>query len=81
MPLFYFDVDDGDQRVIDEIGTEFPNALAAKDEAVSVLPDIARDKLPDGDHRIFMSSVRDESGQVVCRAMLSLTVVFLAAKT
>ena len=46
-----------------------------------VLPEIAREKLPCGNHRIFMTIVRDERGSVLCRAMLSLTVVNVSALT
>jgi hypothetical protein len=35
---------------------------------------MARDGLPDGNHRTFVVSVRDEAGQVVLRVALSLVV-------
>jgi hypothetical protein len=35
---------------------------------------MARDALPDGNHRSFVVSVRDEAGSVVLRAALSLVV-------
>ena len=33
---------------------------------------MAEDKLPDGDQRVFVVSVRDEAGQVVVRVSLTL---------
>ncbi|WP_409564959.1 DUF6894 family protein [Microvirga sp.] len=37
---------------------------------------MARDGLPDGDERVFIISVRDEAGQVVLRAALSLAMEY-----
>lgn len=72
MPLFYFDISDGERLVRDEEGTELADDQAARNEAIGVLPDIARDELPDGDRREFSSEVRDASGKVIFRATLSL---------
>jgi hypothetical protein len=38
-----------------------------------MLPDIARDVIPRGDRRNIVSSVRDERGEVMYSAKLSLT--------
>jgi hypothetical protein len=46
----------------------------AKAEAVKALPDMARDGLPDGGYREFVVDVRDEAGQRVLRARLTLVV-------
>lgn len=46
----------------------------ARIEAQKALPDLARDALPDGDQKTFIVSVRDEAGQVVLRAALTLIV-------
>jgi hypothetical protein len=46
----------------------------ARAEAVKALPDMARDGLPDGDYREFVVHVRDEAGQRVLRARLTLVV-------
>lgn len=72
MPLFYFDSDDGDQKLIDDIGMEFANIQEAREEAIRSLPDMARDVLPDGDRRSMWVSVRDEHGSQHFRATLSL---------
>ena len=58
---------------------DLPDLQAAKVEAQSALPDIARDVLPDGDQRDFSVSVRDDTGQVVLRATLSLVVDYLSS--
>ena len=49
---------------------------AAKLEAEKALREMAWDKLPGGDQRTFIVSVRDEAGQVVLRAALSLVVEY-----
>jgi hypothetical protein len=77
MPRYYFDSTDGDHHVPDDVGLEFPDLDAAAHEAVQALPDIARDALPDGDRRDFVTNVRDEIGKVLFRATLSLTVEWL----
>jgi hypothetical protein len=72
MPRFYFDTDDGAQRSRDEEGLDLSDSAMARREAIGVLPDIAREELPDGDHRAFTCHVRDESGAVIFTATLSL---------
>jgi hypothetical protein len=47
---------------------------AAKAEAQTTLPDIAKEALPSGNHRTFVMSVRDKAGNVALRAALSLIV-------
>ena len=72
MPTFYFDISDGDEQVRDDLGIELSDVQAARRQAISVLPDIARDELPDGDRREFRAVVRDASGKTVFKAKLSL---------
>jgi hypothetical protein len=74
MALFYFDVtDDGDEpRSPDDIGTEHPSKECIPAEAADLLTNVARDRLPDGAHRTFSVSVRDDEGRVVYKATLSL---------
>lgn len=72
MPRYFFDSDDGDLHVIDDEGQEALDAAAARDLALSLLPHMARDKLPDGDRRNFQVRVRDERGDVIYTADLTL---------
>ena len=53
MPRFFFETDDGDRTVFDEEGAEYADKEAARAAAISVLPDMAREKMPEGDHRTF----------------------------
>ena len=72
VPRYFFDTDDGDQRSEDEQGLEFADDEAARREAIAALPEMARDKLPNGDHRDFSVRVRDEAGNVIYTACLAL---------
>ena len=74
MPRYFFDTSDGDRLIPDDEGIEMQDIEAAKAEAQRALADIAKDALPDGEQRTFVVSVRDEAGQVVVRAALSLIV-------
>ncbi len=72
MPRFFFDTYDGDFFAPDNEGQDLKGIEAAKLMAQGALPDMAEDKLPDGDQRVFVVSVRDEAGQVVVRVALTL---------
>jgi hypothetical protein len=72
MPRFFFDTYDGDFFAPDNEGQDLEGIEAAKLQAQEALPDMAEDKLPDGDQRVFVVSVRDEAGQVVVRVSLTL---------
>jgi hypothetical protein len=79
MPRFYFDTHDGDRAVPDGEGLVLGGLEEAKEEAVRALPDLARDGLPDGDYREFVVDVRDEAGQRVLRAQLTLVIESVTA--
>lgn len=81
MPRFYIDTSDQDFFARDEEGQEYEDVEAAKIAAVDVLPDMARDKLPDGDARTFLAIVRDENGRTLLQASLQLQVTSLLPKS
>lgn len=70
--LFYFDIGDGDDLMIDNEGSDLKSREHARREAIALLPDIARDELPDGDHHTFSVSVRNQEGKVIFEASLTL---------
>lgn len=72
MPRYFIDTSDGQRPLIDNVGQEFPDAQAARRAALDALPDMARDELPNGDHRTFAVSVRDTSGKAIYSAKLML---------
>ena len=77
MPRFYIDTSDQSVFCRDDQGKEYPDLDAARSAAVTVLPDMARDELPDGDARTFLAIVRDADGRLLLQAGLSLHVTSL----
>lgn len=73
MPRYFIDTDDEDHRVIDEAGFDLPGPLEARMTAIDALPDMARQRIPDGDARTFSVSVRNEAGRVIYSAELVMT--------
>jgi len=75
MPLYFFDFNDDDEpgpRAPDTMGTDLSSLTSVPGEAVAVLANIAKDRLPDGNHRVFSVSVRNEEGLVMFTASLTL---------
>ena len=72
MPRYFFETHDGDAIHVDAEGLELADKAAARLEALRVFSDMARDKIPDRDHRTFSSVVPDEAGNVVYAAPMSL---------
>ena len=73
MPRYYFDTIDGDLSVRDAEGVVIDDPEEVRRRAVSALPELARDDLPDGaDDHVFIVRVRDEDGRHVFHATLSL---------
>ena len=74
---YFFDVQDDEQSKPDEMGTEFGDLEAVRAAAIVLLPNIARDELPDGDARRFAVKVRDRSGRYIFEASLTLRAEWL----
>lgn len=76
MPLFYFDLKDGDATAVDEIGTQLPDLLAAVVEAQRVLNDFNCQAAEDP-AKSYLSGmvieIRDETGNVTEVAPSHLT--------
>ncbi len=69
MSRYFFDIHDGHDFTGDEDGVSLED-LSYK--AVDVLPDIVREKLPDGPRRTFSVKARDEQARYVFRATPTL---------
>ena len=70
MPVHFFDILDGN-LIIDEIGTECRDIEEVRFQARKVLPEIAREVLPENeDHHTIRVIVRDEANEVVYTATL-----------
>ncbi|MDF0599458.1 hypothetical protein P1J78_01820 [Psychromarinibacter sp. C21-152] len=77
MSLYFFDIDDGEVETRDSTGQELARSEDIRWSAISVLPELAKDALPDSDKRTFRVNVRDEAGTVVYRATLTLVAEWL----
>ena len=71
MARYFIDTSDGDLSVPDDEGQDFDDDSAARNAAVSALPDIARDVMPDGDDRTFSAAVRNADGKIIYNAVLT----------
>ena len=71
MVRYYFDIRDGDEFHRDDVGAEFAYFEDARDQAQALLPDIAREELPDGELHQITCDVRDETGATVYRGELT----------
>ena len=72
MPKYYIHTDDGDASYRDSKPFDFADLRDARRAALSALPDMAHDKLPDGDRRGFVVSLEDDGGVVAYVATLDL---------
>lgn len=71
MPRYYFDVRDNRGFHRDEVGDDFDSFDEARTQAQSLLPDIAREELPDGDLHTITCDVRNETGRTVYRGEIT----------
>ena len=72
MAHYTIDTDDSDLLIEGDYGEGLTCPLTARRMALSALPDMAKDKLPDGDRHTFRVIVRDENGQEIYTATLTL---------
>ncbi len=72
MPRYFFDVIDGDRQTRDDEGLVLVDRESARREAIASLIDLARDELPDGDHRSFRIRVREGSTHYLLAATLAV---------
>ena len=73
MPRYYIHTNNGDTADTDAEGHLLPDAKSARDAAMKAFPDMARDVLPDRDHRTFLVAVENELGEVIYEAKMELT--------
>ncbi len=72
MPLYYIDTDDGTNSSLDREGYFYSNNQEARKAAISHLPDMAGDVLPDGNLRKLTVVLRDEKRIPIFKATFSL---------
>ena len=74
MPRYHFDLHDGARFTTDETGVELEGIKAARQEAARRLAELAQEILPDDDRREVIIEVKDETGQRVLVAKLSVSI-------
>ena len=72
MPLYFFDTDNGSDPRVDHVGRVLPDDEAARWAGLDTLPDVARDRIADSDHRTFGISIRNADDEVIYAATLAL---------
>ena len=72
MPRFYFDIDDGVRDLRDDDGVPLDDRECARRDAIATLTQLAQDMLPNGNDHVFRARVRDESGELIYEAALTL---------
>lgn len=72
MARYYFDVIDGGRLTCDLFGVDLADDDEARDEAIALLHDLPRDRLPTVDQHQFVTRARNEGGEVVYEASLTL---------
>ncbi len=72
MPTYFFDIEDAGQASPDIFGTELADLYEARDQALALLPDLARDHAIDGEHRVITAVVRCHEGRERYRTTLTV---------
>ena len=72
MPRFFFDVREGVAFVVDDDGLELPDIDAAEHAAAEAAASIGRDLLPKGNARSVTVEVRNQHGQRIITATVTL---------
>ena len=73
MPVFFFDIEEEGKASSDVFGIELANLYEARDQALSLLPDLARDHAVDEEHRTVTAIVRCQEGRMRYRITLTIT--------
>lgn len=72
MARFFFDIEDNGIEAVDDTGLEIEKLSDVRKHAISCLPEIAKDALPDGPTHMFAVRVRDERAAAIFTASLEL---------
>ncbi len=72
VPMYYFDIDENGESSRDMFGVELANLYEARDQALSLLPDLASDRAVNGEHRTITAVVRCYEGRQRYRTTLTV---------
>jgi hypothetical protein len=81
MPRYFIDIDDGEQVFHDQEGLLLAGPAEARRAALSALPDIARDVIPNGDAHVLGCVVQDGSRRIIYQATLTLSGAWTEGET
>jgi hypothetical protein len=73
MQRYFIDIDDGGQVFRDGEGLLLSGPAEARRAALSALPDLARDLIPDGDTHVLACVVQDGKRRIIYQATLTLS--------
>lgn len=71
MTRYYFDVTNSSGFHRDDHGDDLGSFEEAREQCQSLLPDIAREELPDGELHTITCDVRDEAKRLIYRGRLT----------
>lgn len=70
--MYFFDIEDNGEASRDIFGVELANLYEARDQALSLLPNLARDHAADGEYRMITAVVRCHEGRERYRTTLTV---------
>jgi hypothetical protein len=73
VPRYYFDIEDRDGRMTDNIGLDLPDIAAANAEAKATLAALARESIPRYDAVTLSIRIRSEGDSVLLVVQSSVT--------
>ncbi|WP_127753264.1 hypothetical protein [Devosia sp. 1566] len=72
MPMYFFDIANGETRIRDDLGSELTDDQAARNEASLTLAELAKDYIPGGaPQKNITMWVRNEQDKAVLQLSLS----------
>ena len=80
MPRYFIDYQDGETHFSDEEGSDLRNLDDAREQAISVFPRLENKPLPVCGRHSYMSSIRNEYGELVYRATLTFSDEYLTSR-
>ena len=77
MSRYFFDLDNGDGLLRDEIGLDLHSRERVATEASRILSDVARDEIPTHERGVISVKVRDAEGHPIVFTSLSFSIEWL----
>jgi hypothetical protein len=72
VPTYFFDIINAGTVTRDDYGVELADDDEARQQAIALLPDMARDEFPDGDQHEIIAKARNEGDEIVYEVSLAL---------